>query len=73
MYLVCLEGSVSVSFSHSDPDNAQSIPGSSSLERHDAAEIIGPSKTLLSTSSDSKSHLLVVEMAFDSNGGRKDI
>ncbi len=67
-YLLCIEGSVSVSSSLS----SEKIE----LERHDAMEIYGGQSLEFLAKSDSLNkggHLLVVEMAFVAGSGRKDV
>lgn len=61
-YLLCMEGSATVA------SNEVEV----ALDRHDASEVFGPSVLTITTSSDSPTHFLLVEMEF-SGVGRTDI
>jgi redox-sensitive bicupin YhaK (pirin superfamily) len=62
-YLLCIEG---------DNNIIQGKDNQIYLSRHDAAEIIGP-QTLSITTSNKKSHFLLVEMKYELDSGRKDL
>lgn len=65
-YLLCIDGSTNIKDSETNVCPESGI----NLDRHDAAEIVGPAKLVL----DGKSELLLVEMAKDdSSCGRGDI
>ena len=62
-YLLCIEG---------DNNTVQGKESSINLSRHDAAEITGP-QLLSITSSNDKSHFLLVEMKLELDSGRSDL
>jgi redox-sensitive bicupin YhaK (pirin superfamily) len=62
-YLLCIEG---------DNNIIKGKDNQINLSRHDAAEVIGP-QTLSITTSNNKSHFLLVEMKYELGSGRKDL
>jgi len=59
-YVLCMEGSVSVTGPH----------GETRLDRHDAAEAVGPSKMTFTGADAEAAHVLVVEMKGNGEGSR---